>query len=103
MRRRRADRQNQYRSAVYRDLQARLAANVRALREQEGWTQEEAAERAAMATPLLQRVEAASANVTLTTLARLSRGFGSDVLQLLAPGRSVGPRLRGRPRTPNRR
>jgi transcriptional regulator with XRE-family HTH domain len=103
MRRRRSERQYLYRSAEYRDLVARLATSVRALREQNGWTQEEAADRAWMATPLLQRIEAASSNVTLTTLARLCKGFHEDILKLLAPSRAVSPRSPGRPRAARRR
>jgi len=103
MRRRRADRQHQYRSAEYRELQARLAGNVRSLREHRGWTQEETAERASMATPVLQRIEAANANVTLTTLARLCRGLQEDIQRLFAPARALAMRPRGRPRKTPRR
>ncbi|OJT19342.1 hypothetical protein BO221_37125 [Archangium sp. Cb G35] len=59
-----------------------MAAAVRRLREEKGWTQEEAAHRCQMTTRLLQRVEGEDVNLTLTTLARLCEGLGVDVAQL---------------------
>ena len=46
------------------------------MRGQRGWTQEEVAERALMATPVLQRIEAAASNVTLTTVGAVVQGLG---------------------------
>jgi transcriptional regulator with XRE-family HTH domain len=83
--RRRAERSGQYESPAYRKVQKRLAANALKLREQRGWSQEEAAHQCDMSTRLFQYVEHASANVTLTTVARLCEGFGVDVQQLFAP------------------
>lgn len=79
MRQRRAERAAQYESAAYSAIQARLAGNVEHLRDQKGWTQEEAAHRCEMATRQYQHVEHGTANVTLTTLARLAEGFEVDV------------------------
>ncbi|WP_395842426.1 helix-turn-helix domain-containing protein [Cystobacter fuscus] len=72
----------QYESAAYRELQARLAAAVRHLREEKGWTQEEAAHRCGMTTRLLQRVEGEDVNLTFTTLARICEGLEVDVVEL---------------------
>jgi transcriptional regulator with XRE-family HTH domain len=55
------------------------------LRKNLGISQEKAAERCTMATQLLQRIESATTNVTATTLARLSDGFGVDIVVLFAP------------------
>ena len=85
MRRRRAERVFEYERPGFRELTARLASNVRLLREERAWTQEEAAERARMATPLLQRVEAGATNATLITVAKLCDGFEVDVRRLFAP------------------
>jgi transcriptional regulator with XRE-family HTH domain len=86
-RRRRPERAEQYESPAYRDLQARLAAAVRHLRAEKGWTQEEAAHRCGMTTRHLQGVEGEDVNATFTTLARLCEGFEVDVVQLLQPRR----------------
>lgn len=90
MRRQRAERARQYSSVSYRQVISRLALNVRRLRTLARLTQEEAAFRGDMSTQLFQRVEAGSANVTATTIARLCDALGVDVGRLF-----VRPRGRG--------
>ena len=99
MRRRSKTREELYQGAAYLRTLARVAANVRRLREARGWTQEEAAFQCDdMASPLLRRVELAATNVTALTLTRLATGFGVDVAELLAPVDAPAPRKVGRPK-----
>ncbi|MFZ5786785.1 MAG: helix-turn-helix domain-containing protein [Acidobacteriota bacterium] len=84
-RQRKSERAKLYESPVFKNLQARLAANVRRLRAARGWTQEDAAHACDMPLRLYQGVEGGKDNVTLVTLARLVEGFGVDVQDLLAP------------------
>lgn len=88
-RRRRPERAEQYESAAYRELQALLAVAVRHLRNEKGWTQEEAAHRCGMTTRLFQRVEGSEVNLTFTTLARLCEGLEVDVVHLFRPVRGA--------------
>lgn len=81
--RRKASRQPQYESEVFHEIQARVAAAVRSLRKKAKISQEEAAHRCEMSTRLLQQVESAEANLTLTTLARLCEGFEVDISRLV--------------------
>lgn len=87
-----------YTRPTYKDLLARLAANTRRLREAQGWTQAEAAERCDMAVYVLQTVESGRANFTGTVIARLCEGFAVDVRELFEPAAPLAKRNRGRPR-----
>ena len=78
----RAERAWQYKRPSYRRVLKRLAANAIHYRGEHGWTQEDAANRCKMPTRQYQYVEHASANVTMTTIARLCEGLGVDVVQL---------------------
>jgi DNA-binding XRE family transcriptional regulator len=82
MRRRRVERADQYENPTYLGAVRRLATNTHYFRQRNGWNQEEAAHQCEMSTRLYQHVEHASANVTLTTLARLCIGFHLDISQL---------------------
>lgn len=59
-----------------------LGRQIRALREERGWTLEEAAEHMRVAPKHLQKVEAGLLNVTLVTLVRVAEGFGETVRNL---------------------
>jgi transcriptional regulator with XRE-family HTH domain len=82
----------------YQSVVDRVAANVRRLREVKGWTQEEAAHQCSgLHATLYRTVEAGRTNVTAATLARLSEGFGVDVVELFVPAPPLVKRRRGRP------
>jgi transcriptional regulator with XRE-family HTH domain len=70
-------------------LLQRVAANLRRLRTERAWSQEAAAHACGMIMQTYQRIEAAGANVTMQTLARLVDGFDlDDVRELLKPARA---------------
>lgn len=88
-----------YETPTYRDLLARVGANVRRLRELRGWTQEECAYQCGdLAAPVLRRIEGASTNITAVTLARLADGLRVDVGALLVAGTPHQRRGPGRPK-----
>ncbi len=98
MRRQATTRDPLYRSREYLDLLGRLAANVRRLRQERGWTQEEAAARCAdLSVFVLRQVEAGSTNVTAVTLARLAAGFGADFTEFVQAAAAPTRRGAGRP------
>lgn len=67
------------------DLRKRLARSTKRERLRLGLTQEQAAERAGIATRQLQRLEAGSVNAGLSTIAGLCRAFRVDVRRLFEP------------------
>ena len=86
---------------TYRAVAERVAANVRRLRDDRGWTQEECAHRCReLDLTLLRAIEAGHANLTLATLARLSDGFGIDVREFFEAAPPLIKRPRGRPAKP---
>jgi len=88
-----------YEAETYAALVARLAVNVRRLREAKGLTQEEFAFRCHELDPsMLRTIEAGEANVTVTTVARLCDGLGVDVLDLYAAAPPLTKRGPGRPK-----
>jgi len=92
-------RTSSYRDALfetdeYRSVQERIRANVKRIREERGWTQQEAAERCErMSYQHFSQVESGKTNLTLVTLCRVARGLGVDIVDLVVPMRT---RLRGR-------
>ena len=84
-RKRRLGRLDQYKEPAYRELVARLARNLRAVRSQLQLTQEQAAERCGMSVRYFQALEGREKNFTATTLARLAKGLGVDPSQLIQP------------------
>lgn len=68
-----------------RRLAKRIAARVRALREERGWSQAELARRCDLAPPNLHRLEAAAHVPSTSTLVRVAGGLGVPLEQLLAP------------------
>lgn len=90
-----------YELPEYVELLARIAANVRVLREARGWTQDEAAHQCLkMGVLVYASIERAENNFTAVTLARLAIGFGVDARSLLDPAAPLPPRKPGRPRKP---
>lgn len=65
-------------------LRARVAANVRRLREAKKFTVEEAADRAGIHWRHWQKVEAGETSATLRTVARISNGLEVEPGELLA-------------------
>lgn len=56
--------------------------NLRAVREEKGWTQEELAEKAGLASVQISRVERGVREVRLTTLLRLTAALGTTPARL---------------------
>ena len=65
------------------DAPHRLAANVRRLRKEKGWSQEAFAERASLHRTYISQVERAKKNVTISVLDRLAEALGVDPGELL--------------------
>jgi len=62
----------------------RFGSNVRALRQEKGWTQEELADRSGLASVQISRVERGAREVRLTTLVRLMAALETTPARLLA-------------------
>lgn len=85
-----------------RDLRANLAANVRRLREKQGWTQERAAEACELDLRTIQRIEGGELDTSLSVLEKLAEGFNTAPTEILTPSEPAPKRRRGRPRRPVR-
>lgn len=88
-----------FESTAYREVLERLAANVQRVRAARGWTQEECcAQCGDLDITLLRAIEAARANVTAATVARLCEGLGVDVSEFYDSKTVFVRRGPGRPR-----
>jgi len=57
------------------DIRARLGTNIRRLREAEGWSQEEYADRAGIHRTYVSDIERGQRNPTVTVVEKLARPF----------------------------
>jgi transcriptional regulator with XRE-family HTH domain len=70
------------RGSRYRREAKTLGARLRSLRQSNGWTLEQTAERCDLDQKHLQKIESGQLNVTLVTLVRLSVGFQQPIATL---------------------
>jgi transcriptional regulator with XRE-family HTH domain len=80
-----------------RRVRERLASWTRLIREREGYTQEELAERSGVETRVIQRVEAGTRDTSFRTLERVATGLAVDLAELVAPIDPPAKRDSGRP------
>jgi transcriptional regulator with XRE-family HTH domain len=74
--------------ALFEELLARLAENIRLIRKRQNLSQHDAATLCpGMAQPRIQEIESERQNLTLRTLARLAIGLEVDPVKLLAKPR----------------
>lgn len=64
---------------VYR----RLGANIRALRDKAGWTQDELSDKSGLHRAHIGEIERGETNVTLSTMRTLADTFGTRIAELL--------------------
>jgi transcriptional regulator with XRE-family HTH domain len=92
------------------DALSSLAANIRRLRERRGWTQEQLAEEAGVATRYVQTLESPKANPRASILVAIADALAVDVgrlfqpatFQAREPGRPYGTRVRRKRSNRNR-
>jgi transcriptional regulator with XRE-family HTH domain len=65
------------------DIRKRLGANVRRLRLEKGWSQEEFADRAGIHRTYVSDIERGARNPTITVVEKLARPLGSSAAALL--------------------
>lgn len=66
------------------DVRQRLAANLRRLRHERGWSQEDFADRAGIHRTYVSDIERSSRNPTITVVEKLARPFALAAGDLLA-------------------
>ena len=67
------------------EARERVRNNIRRLRTERGWTQQDAANECRLGFNHYRHIEGGRAGLTLRTLCSLAEGFGVDVSELLAP------------------
>ena len=67
-----------------RDFLARLGARIRQLRDREGWTQAEMAEKVGIDRSFLADVERGKRNISILNLALIADGLGVTLAQLFS-------------------
>jgi transcriptional regulator with XRE-family HTH domain len=65
------------------DLRETVAINVRRLRHQKGWTQEDLADRAGISARYVGQVERAQASMTVTVLGRIAEALKVEAAELV--------------------
>jgi transcriptional regulator with XRE-family HTH domain len=66
------------------DIRKRLGANVRRLRLEKGWSQEEFADRAGIHRTYVSDIERGARNPTVTIVEKLALSLGSSAARLLS-------------------
>ena len=70
------------------DLKETLAINVRRLRQERGWTQEDLADRVGLSARYVGQIERAQASMTITVLGRIANALEVDAVKLVTRPRS---------------
>jgi transcriptional regulator with XRE-family HTH domain len=70
------------------DLKETVAINVRRLRRDRGWTQEDLADRVGLSTRYVGQIERAQASMTITVLGRIANAFEVEAAKLVTRPRS---------------
>ncbi len=70
-------------SATFRRVVVQLGRKVRKLRQELGWTVEEASERFGIEPAHVRRIEAGRTNPSLATLVSIALGLETDIVSLL--------------------
>lgn len=65
------------------DVRTRLAANLRRLRKEKGWSQEDYADRAEIHRTYVSDIERGARNPTITVVEKLAKPFGVPIGELL--------------------
>jgi transcriptional regulator with XRE-family HTH domain len=65
------------------DLKDIVAVNVRRLRHEEGWTQEDLADRAGLSARYVGQVERAQASMTVTVLGRIAEALKVEATEIV--------------------